>query len=265
MPRTLLLVALLLAVAPAVAVDISSEAKEVEDCMRRNLPKESSVQTVTLKRTARDGAAKKLRATIWWKKGEDGLHRARLSFDEPDDIRGSGLLVLQTAGGGNELFMYLPELRRVRRVTGHMMSGSMFGTDFTYEQIERLQGLANDARIVRRGDAVEDGVPVYVIEATPAPTADGPSELTRVVTFVATETCVPVKMEFYGDGASPTHVMVADRERITKEPTGYVPRRVVMRDPKKGTETELQVEKIEIGVDLPARHFSQTALEIGGR
>ena len=174
--RPMLLAALLLAPPWAGAVDagVAPEAKEVEDCMRKNLPSETSVQTVTLRKKAPDGSMSETRAKIFWRRGEDGFHQARLLFSDPDDMRGAGLLVLQR-DGANDLFMYLPELKKVRRVTGHMMSGSMFGTDFTYEQIERLQGLAKDAVVKRLPDGKEDSSAVYVLEATPLRPAATPS------------------------------------------------------------------------------------------
>jgi hypothetical protein len=253
-----------LALAPAHALELAPEAKEVEDCMRKNLPKDTSFQTVVLRRAGADGVVAETRASVWWRRGEDGRNQARLLFSSPDDLRGAGLLLVEREGA-NDLFMYLPELRRVRRVTGHMMSGSMFGTDFTYEQIERLQGLAQDATVKRLADGREDAGPVYVLEARPAQKPGEESQLTRVVSYVAKDTCVPVKMEFYGAGEKPTHVLVADAARVTKEPSGYVPRRVVMKDLKKGTETELVVESIEVGKPLSSAHFSQSALEQAGR
>lgn len=261
-----LLLAGLLVVTPAVvtAADIAPEAKEVEDCMRRNLPKDTSVQTVTLRAKGTDGTAKEIRAKIYWRKNEDGFNQARIAFSAPDDMRGAGLLVLER-DGANDLFMYLPEYRKVRRVTGHMMSGSMFGTDFTYEQIERLQGLAKDAAVKRLPDQTEGASAVYVIEASPAQKPGEASALTRVVSFIAKDTCVPAKVEFYGAGEQPTHVMLVDAKRITKEPSGFVPRHIVMKDVLKGTETELIVDEIEIGKPLSQKQFSQSALESEGR
>jgi hypothetical protein len=203
------------------------------------------------------------RAKIYWRRSEDGRNQARLLFSEPDDMRGAGLLVLEREGT-NDMFMYLPEFKRVRRVTGHMMSGSMFGTDFTYEQIERLQGLAKDAEVKRLPDQTGDASPLYVIEARPLQKPGEESELEKVVSFVAKDSCVLMKVEFYESGEQPTHVLVTDPERITREASGFVPRRVVMKDIRKGSETELVVDAIEIDKPLAAKHFSQSALESEG-
>ena len=43
--------------------------------------------------------------------------------------------------------MYLPELRSVRRVTGNTLSGTLLGTDFTYEDFLHIYGLAGAARL----------------------------------------------------------------------------------------------------------------------
>ena len=50
-----------------------------------------------------------------------------------------GVLLLEKKDRMPDQFMYLPELRKVRRVTKRSVAGSMFGTDFSYEDFERFQ------------------------------------------------------------------------------------------------------------------------------
>ena len=48
----------------------------------------------------------------------------------------------------NDMFMFLPELGKTRRITTQMVQGNMMGTDFSYEDFQRLQGMITslDAR-----------------------------------------------------------------------------------------------------------------------
>ena len=58
-----------------------------------------------------------------------------LRVHEPADLEGAGLLLLEKSDR-TDMFIYLPDLKKVKRVTSHMLSGSLFGSDFSYEDFE---------------------------------------------------------------------------------------------------------------------------------
>jgi hypothetical protein len=188
-------------------------------------------------------------------------------------MRGSGVLLIER-GDASDVFVYLPEVKRVRRITGRHVSGSLFGTDFTYEHLERLQGMAGEASAARKPDATLDGRVVYVIDSAPAarpaapetaaapadPVVTAAGEVERVVTYVDRDTCVPLKTEMYTRGGKLRWVMTSDPASVTKEGAGFLPRRVKLEDKERGTWSELLVEKIESSKPLPERHFTETAL-----
>lgn len=235
--------------------------KEVEDCVRRNIPTDTSVQTIALKVHDATGGTRDMRGTIWWKKGTDGFSRARMLFAEPADLRGAGMLLIEKADR-NDMFVYLPELKRVRRISGQMASGSLFGTDITYEQIERLQGVAKDTDVERLPDTKLDGHDVYALQSKPA--TNELSEFSRILAYIDKTTCVPLKIEFYGGGTEPRRVVTADPAKISKQGKGYLPSYVLARDLQSSTQTELVVEKIEVGRNVQDKHFTETALVAEG-
>lgn len=239
----------------------AGDTKEVEDCMRRNLPAESLVTRFKLIAKDKAGGIDEKAGTLYWRRKE-GLSSIRLLMSQPPDLRGAGILLLERPEA-NDVFLYLPEIKRVRRVTGRTMSGSVFGTDFTYEQLQRVQQMAKDAKVDRTPDDELGGRSVYVLEGRPLDGAD--SEFERVVSFVDKPTCLPLKMFFYGSGGKLQRELETDRDSITKEKSGFVARRIVARDLRNGTESELLLDRIEVGNPLPERDFSQAALEAEGR
>jgi hypothetical protein len=70
-------------------------------------------------------------ATLQGKAGD----RLLIRFTYPNDIRGTGFLVLEHPDADDERFLYLPSLGRVRRIAGAETQESFVGTDFTYEDI----------------------------------------------------------------------------------------------------------------------------------
>ncbi len=66
----------------------------------------------------------------------DGIgDRVLLRFSYPNDIRGTGLLVLERPGKDDDRYLYLPALGRVRRIAGAERQESFAGSDLSYEEI----------------------------------------------------------------------------------------------------------------------------------
>ena len=79
--------------------------------------------------------------------------------------------------------------------------------------------------------------------------------------LVDQETCVPLRMEFFGNGDGPRRILEADFSKVTKEATGWVPRELTMNDIVDGTRTTLSVESLEVNADIPWKKFTPSNLE----
>jgi hypothetical protein len=260
-------VALTLLVAIAVAGGASSaspagdaDADAVKACIRARYPYDSSVQSITFISSDRGGGTREMKARIHWRRAEDGMSNVLMRLSSPPDMRGAGLLLLEHEKR-NDVFMYLPELKRVRRVTGHSLSSSVFGTDFSYEEFEWLQGMGRRGTSTRLADAVIAARPVHVVESRPA--SDSSSAYERMVTYVDGEHCVPLQVEFYAAGGQLRKVLTADPEQIRHEGTVPVPRRFEMRNLRQETSTEVHVETVELGPKQKRALFTSRNLESG--
>ncbi len=253
-----LLFALLGLLAPTVEAGPAEE--QVERCIRDNLPQKGSIQRLTLQAVDRTGGERTLKGSLYWKRGEADRSKVLLRLEAPPDLRGSSYLLLEQEGAV-EVFVYLPDLKRVRRVAPHAMSGSLFGTDFSYEDFRRLQRLAKGAELERLPDATLADQPVHVLAITPPP--EDRSVYERIVAHVHRETCVPIQIEFYERGEQPRKVVTADPSQISREGGSWMPHAIRVRDLKENTETRLSVERIEVDPELPDRLFTSSALARG--
>lgn len=259
------LLALMVASPPTWAGDAAAEGAdthsldEVRACMSRNQPMLSVVQTISLTSRDRTGAERELRATIYWQRAGDGS-KVLMRFFSPPDMRGAGLLVLEKSDR-SEMFMYLPDVGRVRRVTRHMAGGSLFGTDFTYEDFERMQGFTREGEAHRLPDSEIDGRPVYVIENEPTEEDGKKSE--RSLIYVDRETCLVRKMEFYEPGNRLRRVLSTDVTDLMEEGGLRIPRQIDARDLRDDSTSSLVIEKIEIDESLPRKTFTLRWLETG--
>jgi outer membrane lipoprotein-sorting protein len=255
---TLLAVFPLLLGSPASAELETADA--IDACYRSNFPKVSSVQTVSMNSKDRIGAVTTSKAKLYWKKFDEDRSKVMMKFFKPAEMRGAGLLMVQKSER-NDMMIYLPELGRVKRVTKHMSSSSMFGTDFSYEEFERIQGIANDAPATRLDDSPASDRPAYVLEIRPL---EGDSAYERIKSWVDKETCVALRAEFYERGDKPRKVMTADASRLTREGEIWMSREMLMKDLRDETETVMLVEEVDVGADIPRKMFSERELTQSG-
>ena len=249
------------AVAAAIAVAAPAGADggvdEVLACVRKNAPLAAIEQSVELVSADRDGREVTRAAKLYAKRGAEGLGRVMLRVEEPADLRGTTFLVVQKRDGV-EMYVYLPELGKVKRVSARQVRGRLLGSDFSYEELERVYGQAGAVGAVRLPDGDRAGRPVFVIEAAPP---EG-SAYAKVVTAVDRETCVPLEIAFYAKPDAPGKVLSVDPSRITREGDVWVPRLVRIRDLEKQTESRLETHAIRVDPDLSDSMFTPASLEM---
>ena len=100
-----------------------------------------------------------------------------------------------------------------------------------------------------------------MLESRPA--AGEMSGYTRIVEFIDPTTCVRLKTELYEANDRLRKVASSDRKSLAEVSGLHYAPKLTLRDLVKQTETELSIEKIEVGVDIPDRLFSQTHLTKG--
>lgn len=65
--------------------------------------------------------------------------RSLFVFDEPRDVKGTGFLVHAHKFESDEQWLYLPALKRVKRISSSKQSGSFMGSEFSYEDLGAVE------------------------------------------------------------------------------------------------------------------------------
>jgi len=239
-------------------------AQEIQACAQRNFPTESMVQTVRMVSVDRMGVERVLEAEMFWQKDpQTQLSNVLLTFDNPPELRGASVLVIEKKPQ-NDMFMFLPELGKTRRITTQMVQGNMMGTDFSYEDFQRLQGMISSLETKRLDDETISDRKAFVTDSVPA--SDVSSEYARIRAWVDQETCVPLQVEFYTkDDSTPVKRMTTNPKSYSQEKTGFIPREIAMKDLRTETATTIVIEKLKIGVPIERKRFSAAELERQGR
>ncbi len=238
-------------------------AQEIQHCVQQNFPDDSMVQTLKMTSVDRMGVERLLEAEMWWQKDQETrLSNVLMTFDNPPELRGASVLVLEKKPQ-NDMFMFLPELKRTRRITSQMVNGNMMGTDFSYSDFQRMQGMLTSLDSKRMPDEAIGERQAFVTESVPG---EPSSEYNLVRSWVDQQTCVPLKVEFYTkDHPGPVKLMTTKAESVSKEKTGYMPREIAMKDLRSETATIIVIEKLKVSVPIERKRFSAAELERQGR
>jgi hypothetical protein len=204
------------------------------------------------------GSEQRMRFWVRWKdyrdkdkKAVDGvLAKTLVKFQEPEDMRQAGFLMVMNADRSNDQFVWSPSTGRVRRVR---LSGvGIMGTDYTFDDI----GWKNieDADYERLPDEVIDGVSVYVLEVTMKPFVD--SDYKTMRTWIEKEHYVPLRTIYRDATGVEMREMLAEAASIQDFDGAFVPTRSRMTNLKEKTSTSIYVEALDPNVSLADRHFS---------
>lgn len=97
--------------------------------------------------------------------GPETGDKTLLIFKDPPDVRGTTLLTHENRAGDDDQWLYLPALRRSRRIGSSNKSSSFVGSELAYEDLAPNEVTKHQYKYLR--EEILDGVPVWVIESTP--------------------------------------------------------------------------------------------------
>ncbi len=82
--------------------------------------------------------------------GVDAGDRSLIMFDSPRDQRGTALLTWNHADSEDDQWLYLPSLRRVKKIAARNRSGPFVGSEFAFEDLTSEEVSNYDWRFVGR-------------------------------------------------------------------------------------------------------------------
>ncbi len=113
-------------------------------------------------------------------------------FDTPRDVKGTAFLSFTHSLKSDEQWLYLPALKRVKRISSSNKSGPFMGSEFSYEDISSQEVVKYKYKFIK--DDVFNGRPVFVIERYPQYKKSG---YTKQVSWIDKEMYQPLKIDFY--------------------------------------------------------------------
>ncbi len=112
----------------------------------------------------------RVRETIAYRRYYGEEKRTVLFYQSPTNVKGTGFLTYDypDADTDDDQWLYLPALRKVRRISAANRGDYFLGTDLTYEDIKKESRIAaEDYTFVTLGTEEVDGHLTYIVEGIP--------------------------------------------------------------------------------------------------
>ncbi len=208
------------------------------------------------------GGSERVRETRnYWRDARGGaeatLHSQRLIvFESPPDVKGTAFLTwsANTVDGEDDQWIYLPALKKVRRIAVGDRGASFVGTDFAYDDLaERL--VEEDVHELLRTEEI-DGRRHYVVQSTPR----GASPYAKRVSWVDAETFIVPRVQYYAPSGE-----IAKTLSVRWRPVQdiFTWERLEMKNERTGHRTVVEVDQVVYDRGLAEDLFTENALRAG--
>ncbi len=185
-----------------------------------------------------------------WSKGKD---KSLIVILAPRKDKGVATLKV-----GNNIWNYLPKIRRVSKVPASMMSGSWMGSHFTNDDLVKESTFEDDYDSSISFQGERNGR--QVVEITSIPKPDAAVVWGKVVTTIDKQTLTPVAAIYYDEDDNKVREMLFDQVKtINGKP---IPLRLRLYPLDKPRESTIVVyESLEFDIPLEDRLFSLKNLQ----
>ncbi|MFH1807758.1 MAG: outer membrane lipoprotein-sorting protein [Pseudomonadota bacterium] len=258
LPALTLATTLLVGAAPAKApVPEMDAATILKKAMARNLFGLTGTANASMEVHTTRGEVKNRDLAVKLMRSEAGLQRALVSFRSPVEVAGTAFLVVERPEGPPDQYLYLPALKKVRRIAAGQATDSFMGSDFTFLDLSPLpQGNSGEIEFKRLEDATVGGQPAYVIEALSKIPG---SPYSRVLTSIHREHLVPLKIEFFDQSGKPLKVLTM--KKLKKIDGKLIPVELEMKNQQKNSWTVLGLTELDLKAKPSEADFTPEAMQ----
>jgi outer membrane lipoprotein-sorting protein len=218
---------------------------------------ESAMQTMTLVNSR--GGERQRQLTYTTKTDADGERKMIVQFLAPADIAGTGFLSIEHSDRADNRWLYLPALRKTRRIAGSDKTDSFVGSEFTYEDLDSEKLELH--RYTLTGSETVDDVDAWVIEAVATdPRRLAETGYSRRELWISKDHYVLIQAKYYDKSGGYSKLFRAGDLRQVPGSEKWRAYRMTMDDVRNGDRTVLEAADYRVNQGVPDRLFTERYL-----
>ena len=235
-------------------------------------PEEKGLEIATEADTRDEGwgdSQAKMRMVLRNKAGKESVREVRLKnlevigdgdkslsiFDRPADVKGTSFLSHTHVSTPDDQWLFLPALKRVKRISSANKSGPFMGSEFSYEDLSSQEVDKYTHTYIE--DEELNGRATFKLEQIPTYEKSG---YKKRITWIDKEHYYPVKIDFYDrkDTLLKTLEFTDYQQYLDKY---WRAGAMLMKNHQNGKSTDLVWEDYEFAIGLEESDFTQAALK----
>lgn len=260
-PRIAALIAFLMAAGTASAEPPASPREIMSKvALTRLLAGSEAMVTMTI--TNDQGQTRERSLTMATKLYDGGKTEKRIyRFQSPADVKGTGVLVFDYESEADDVWIFLPALRKSRRIVSSQRAQSFMGSEFAYGDLN-VPAL-DDYDYTLRGEEAQGGEPCWVIEVAPKSKDIATSEGYAKKTYWISKAKHVLRRALYYDleGKLLKELKTDQIELLDEKNKRYRPLRMEMINQQNGRRSLFVSNKIAFAPEASDDYFTTRYLE----
>ena len=183
-----------------------------------------------------------------------------MRFKAPADVKGTAFLIIEKKDKDDERYLYLPAMRRVKRIASSGKGGNFMSSDFTYYDIGKPK--LKDWTYKRLADEKVGKWDCYKLECLPVDenilkdTGYG-----KIIRWIRKDIFMTVQSEYYDSGLRKWKILsVPGMEKVAGV---WFQTDMKMKDVQNNHVSRMQFTNLKVNQNIPAKFFTQRFLQRG--
>jgi len=181
--------------------------------------------------------------------------KALTIFDTPLDVKGTSFLSFSHISGNDDQWIYLPALKRVKRIASKNKSGPFLGSEFAFEDLSSFEVEKFNFNYLGEGEL--NGQTMFMISMDPV---DKYSGYTKANAWVDTEHYRVHKIDFYDRRDTLLKTLTISDYKLYKDKYWRADKQN-MTNHKTGKSTDIVIKNLEFDVGLKESDFNENRLK----
>ena len=179
-------------------------------------------------------------------------------FESPADVRNTSFMnwSYTTVGEDDDQWIYLPALKKVKRISSDSKGDYFMGSDFTYDDLGDRHPSSDTHTVLGHEDV--NGEPCYVVESVPV---EEEYIYGRTVSWIVEDKWVVVKKDFYDEDDELLKTLTVDEY---EDIDGYwIVTHSTMHHVQRDHTTTMALDDVQLDTSIPDGKFTERMMTRG--
>ncbi len=188
----------------------------------------------------------------------DNMEKKIMYFVSPADVRNTSFMnwSYNEEGKDDDQWIYLPALKRVKRISSDSKSDYFMGSDFTYDDLGDRHPSSDTHKLLREEKL--NGEDCYVVESTPK---EEEYMYSRTVTWIIKDKWIGMKKEFYDEDGD--HLKTLSVKKFEKIDNLWTILHSEMHNVQKNHTTKMELKNVKLNTGIPDNKFTERMMKRG--